>query len=792
LGSDKDSSDTRRAEIEFQTELSNKQKEIEHLRRRLTATQELLIKKESQLNKITSTLGWQLLERFGPVKYRLVLPAYRRVRSLFKARPGSEADTEATYEKWARRSEEFRYNPERAAREIEQLRYKPVISIALPAPGAQEEDLNAAIDSVLGQYYLNWELCITVDGSTTRSARKLIEERAARDPRIKVVFSESDCDSLQAMNLALKVATGEFIGLLYSDVRLTPDAFYEAALTLQSTDADLIYSDEDRVDITGRRREPFFKPAWSPDLLLSFMYIGRFAVYRKELIDRIGGLREGSDGAHDYDLALRFTEQTDKIAHVPRILYHETKARVSSPNLKASQRSAKKALTDALGRRGIEGRAEAETGYDCYSVRRTVSHDSKVTIIIPTRDRLDLLRRCIHSVESKTDYKNYEIIIIDNDSRKAATLHYLKRTPHRVIRCPGPFNYSRLNNTAARQAEGDFLLLLNNDTEVIAGEWLSALVEHAERPEVGAVGAKLLYPGGKVQHAGVILGIGGVADHVHKHVDGARGAGYSNFPDVIRNYSAVTAACLMIRRELFEKMRGFNEADLAIAFNDVDLCLRLRQQGYLIVYTPRALLYHYESATRRSRVRDSEASYLISRWHGELACDPYYNPSLSLAEADFSVDFAKPESFYCIDSHDVSDKTVGEVGPGRCIGQEFFAAQDNLCAISLKFGKARNLSGIIVFHLRESHVSDSDLATVEADASRIQADDWFLFSFDPLRGSGGKWFYFFIEIKSDSQDSILGVRGTSFTGDALGASLVNHQPEDGTLAFRAYCLKQFR
>ncbi|MGA9770103.1 MAG: glycosyltransferase family 2 protein [Blastocatellia bacterium] len=585
-----------------------------------------------------------LHKRYGPVKYGYVLPAYQKVRRFFSP----ELRDDISYQLWAARSEATRYDRERATRYIDRFTYKPTISIILPVYNTRAEYLRKALDSVLDQYYSNWELCVADDASSAPHVRQILSEYSTKDDRIKVIYSEINGGIAKASNRALKLASGEFIGLLDHDDQLTPDALYEVAATLQEAEADLIYTDEDRLDSTGMRVEPAFKPAWSPDLLLSCMYMAHFCVYRKSIVDRLGGFRKGFDGSQDYDLALRFTEESSRIAHIPRILYHWRKVPASAsslPEAKASVTEAgRRALTDALDRRNIKGEVESERFFGFYRVRRRVSGSEKVSIIIPTRDGFENLRRSVLSIESKTDYSNYEIIIVDNGSRKAAMLDYLKRSPHRVIRHDGGFSFSRLNNLAAREARGDYLLFLNDDTEVISNEWLRAMIEQAARPEVGAVGAKLLYRDARLQHAGIILGVRGAAGHAHRYIDGFSGRGYLNYPNVIRNYSAVTAACLMTRRELFDKAGGFDEQSLAVSYNDVDYCLRLRAQKYLIVFTPYALLYHDESATRGLNLYPEEEACIISRWQNAIARDYYYNPNLGSDKEDFSMDFSRPES----------------------------------------------------------------------------------------------------------------------------------------------------
>jgi GT2 family glycosyltransferase len=586
-----------------------------------------------------------LHRRYGPIKYKYVLPAYQRLGAWLRLRPVSDSDPKA-HAQLNGHYEHLRYDRNRAIERIKQFAYTPIISVILPVYNPRPYQLQKAIESVLSQHYFYWELCVCDDASTEPRIREMLEEYRARDARIKLEFSESNAGIARASNRALEMATGEFIGLLDHDDELTPDALYEVAATVQETDADLIYSDEDRLDQKGRRAEPVFKPAWSPDLLLSCMYIGHFCAYRKSIVERIGGFRPGFDGSQDYDLALRFTEATSKIAHIPKILYHWR--RVSSS---ASARSVarpgvteagRRTLIEALSRRQIDGEVETENVYGFYRVRRKLNCKKLVSIIIPTRDGEKRLRRCISSIEAKTDYRNHEILIVDNGSRNTGTLDYLKRLPYRVIRLDEPFNFSHLNNVAAGETTGEYLLFLNDDTEVINAQWMTSMVEQAQREEVGAVGAKLLYANGRIQHAGIILAAGGPS-HAHRGVDGFSGAGYLNYPNAIRNYSAVTAACLMIRRDVFLSAGGFDADRFAVSYNDVDLCLRLRRQGYLIVYTPYALLYHYESATRGANHYPREEASLRARWHSELMSDRYYNPNLS-ALGDFSVDGSNPES----------------------------------------------------------------------------------------------------------------------------------------------------
>jgi O-antigen biosynthesis protein len=735
-----------------------------------------------------------LHRRYGPIKYKYVLPAYQRLGTWLRPKPPSDSDRK-TYAQWNGRCEQLRYDRNRAVERINQFTHTPIISIILPVYNPPPYQLQKAIESVLSQYYSYWELCICDDASTEPRIREVLDEYRARDARIRLAFSESNVGIAGASNRALEMATGEFIGLLDHDDELTPDALYEVAATVQETDADLIYSDEDRLDHKGRRAEPVFKPAWSPDLLLSCMYIGHFCVYRKSIVNSIGGFRPGFDGSQDYDLALRFTEASCKIAHIPKILYHWRKvsSSASAPSVArlAVTEAGRRALIEALSRRQIDGEVEAENVYGSYRVRRRLNCEKLVSIIIPTRDGVKRLRRCISSIEAKTDYRNHEILIVDNGSRDTGTLDYLKRSPHRVIRLDEPFNFSRLNNLAARETTGEYLLFLNDDTEVINAEWMTSMVEQAQRAEVGAVGAKLLYANGRIQHAGIILGAGGPS-HAHSGVDGFSGAGYLNYPNAIRNYNAVTAACLMIRRDVFLSAGGFDADRFAVSYNDVDLCLRLRRQGYLIVYTPYALLYHNESATRGINRYPQEEASLRARWQSELMSDCYYNPNLS-ATGNFSVDGSNPESLICAFAQEASETMLCRLDRATTIGQAFSIEHDNLCAIAVRLQPAtRDGHGVLRLHLRESSLSDSDLAVSDVEASQLRSNEWCLFSFDCVRDTRGRRFYFFLELHTASPSDAVDVCGQAVTDAAAGPHFENHVAAPGSVAFRVHSLLPFR
>ncbi|MGE5655405.1 MAG: tetratricopeptide repeat protein [Actinomycetota bacterium] len=537
---------------------------------------------------------------------------------------------------------------------VELLNYKPLISVIVPAYNTPEEFLREAIESVRNQVYPYWELCIADDASTAPHVRKVLEEYKAKDGRIKVAYRTQNGHISRASNSALEIATGEFITLLDHDDLMTPDALYEVALMLnRHPEADMIYSDEDKLTADGKLIGPYFKPEWCPDSFLSRMYTCHLGTYRRSIIKEIGGFRAGFEGAQDYDLVLRFTEKTNKIYHIPKVLYHwrmHSGSTAGSTEAKPYAYEASiKALQEAIDRRGEPGRIEEVPDYlGHYIVRYQIRDYKLVSIIIPTRDHGDVLDKCLESIFTKSVYPNYEVIVIDNGSREKQTAEvfakWTVKEPNRFKCYPLdiPFNFSKINNYAVSKARGDYLLFLNNDTEVITSDWIDAMVEQAQRSSIGAVGVKLLYPDHTIQHAGVVVGILGVAGHIY--------IGFpSNFPGYfsnvvgMNNLSAVTGACLMCRREVFEQVGGFDE-ELAVAYNDVDLCLKLTVKGYYNIYVPHVSLYHHESKSRgyedtpekQARWR-KEADLLERRWPQFIDNDPCYSPHLTRSRQDFSI-----------------------------------------------------------------------------------------------------------------------------------------------------------
>ncbi|MEP6484122.1 MAG: glycosyltransferase family 2 protein [Rudaea sp.] len=523
----------------------------------------------------------------------------------------------------------------------------PMISIVMPVYDVDPRWLLAAVNSVRQQFYTKWELCIADDASRRTETRKALDDiERLGDERIKIKRLKKNAGIAEASNAALQMATGEFVGLLDNDDELTRDALFEVAQCVLSTDADMVYSDEDKIDPSGLHVEPHFKPDYAPDYLVCNNYICHFSVFRKSLLDGIGGFRAGFEGAQDFDLILRATEKTQRIEHIAKVLYHWRKTESSTATSsvlkpKASQAGIR-ALTESLQRRGIDARVDNGPFPTTYRVRRRIEGRPLVSILVPFRDKPELLSTCVRSILDKTNYSNYEIVGIDNGSSDEAT-HSLMRDLEshdsrvRFVRFDAPFNYSSINNFGASNSRGEYLVLLNNDTEIIARDWLGAMLEYAQRPDVGVVGAKLLYTDKRIQHAGVIVGIGGVAGHAHlmEHSDEP---GYFSRAQLPQNLSAVTFACAMIRRDVFDQLGGLNETNLTVAFNDIDFCLRARESGYLVVYTPYAELFHHESRSRgyednpEKQARFSlEIQYMQMRHRETLERgDPYYNPNLSL------------------------------------------------------------------------------------------------------------------------------------------------------------------
>ncbi len=586
------------------------------------------------------------------------LNAAEEILATLPADLGEDADVQTDdYARWVDLYDTITEPDRRAIRaRLLRMPYQPLISVVMPVYNTPGDFLRQAIASVQAQLYTNWELCIADDASPDPQVFALLQELALADPRIKVVRRDTNGHISAASNSALALATGEFVALMDHDDVLPEHALFEVVACLnENRELDLIYSDEDHVDQHGTRSNAYFKPDFNLDLLLGHNLISHFGVYRRSLLEEIGGFRLGFEGSQDYDLALRTVDATtpDRIHHIPAVLYHWRSntgdATFSESAMQRCIDTARQALVDHLERRGQAGDVVSHPRLPTWQlVRRKVPEPAPlVTVIIPTKDKAEILEPCVEGVLNRTRYANLEVLIVDHQSTDPAAVRLLARLAEdprvEVMSYEGPFNYAAINNTAVARARGSVLALLNNDVDVIDPDWLDEMVSLAVLPEVGAVGAKLLYPDGRIQHAGVILGTGGVAATTSSARRRARRL-FRTRRVARRRVAAVTAACLVIRRSVFEEVGGFDEVNLPVAFNDVDLCLKIGEAGYRNVWTPEARLYHHESISRGSdqvgeRLErfNREVEFMLQKWQGSLDDDPFYNPNLNLSTADFSL-----------------------------------------------------------------------------------------------------------------------------------------------------------
>ncbi|RDU22142.1 glycosyltransferase family 2 protein [Anaerosacchariphilus polymeriproducens] len=525
----------------------------------------------------------------------------------------------------------------------------PYISVVVPAFETPENFLRELIECMQKQSYRNWELCIA-DASIAKDVENVV--KSYHDERIKYKRLEENAGISENTNRAIEMAEGEFIGLLDHDDLLAFDSMYQIAKVIdENIEVDVIYSDEDKISEDSKEHfRPHFKPDFNLDLLRSNNYICHFFVVRKSLAAQVGGIRQEFDGAQDYDFIFRCIENARLIKHIPRILYHWRVHKNSTAENPASKMYAyeagKRAIEEHLMRQGVEGNVCHTRDIGFYRVNYPVTGNPFVSIIIPNKDNVDILNRCLESIEN-SNYKNYEIIIVENNSEEDRTFSYYreleKKENLRVVVWEKEFNYSAINNFGRRFANGEYLVLLNNDIEIIENQWLEEMLGHCQRPEVGIVGARLFYPDDTIQHAGTVIGIGGIAGHIFTGLPRSH-TGYMHKAGLQLNLSAVTAACLMVKTQVFDQVNGFEEK-LSVAFNDVDFCLKVRQADYLVVYDPYVEAYHYESKTRgaedsKEKVRrfQSEIEFMRERWiHILKEGDPYYNPNLTLTKWNYSL-----------------------------------------------------------------------------------------------------------------------------------------------------------
>lgn len=675
----------------LEAEVKETRKVLDHTRHQLESelrrTHDALAERSAHLDRVLASpslrVGRALL---APA--RLILRAWR----LFRAFPGQvrrrgiravpallrggarrlvTPDPDVSYVDWLRQNAAF--GPEQRAaleQQLENLRVQPLISIVMPAYNSEPRFLREAVDSVREQVWPHWELLLVDDASDDPTTLAVLAELEDVDERVRVLRRRENGHISAASNTALEQARGEWVGFLDHDDRLAPDALFRVAEVIaDDPGVGLIYSDEDKIRENGERYEPYFKPDWNPDLLRSQNYINHFSVYRRDLLDAVGGLREGFEGAQDYDLVLRVTERLEPgaIRHIPRVLYHWRAVETSTAHAGEAKpyaiEAARRALQEHLER---IGRPEATVlpapGFEgmWWRVRYGLPDPvPRVSVLMPTRNGLHVLMDAVASVLDEADYPDVELIVIDNASDDPATLRYLEFLRQdarvKVVRDERPFNFSQLNNDAVPCATGSVLVFLNNDVKAQDRGWLRELVSHALRPEVGMVGAHLVFADDTIQHAGCILGVGGVAAHAFLlQPDGS--PGYMGRAGLIQNYSAVTAACVAMRRTVFDEVGGFDAEHLKVAFNDVDLCLKVLKAGYRNLWTPYARLYHFESISRgyedtpekQERFR-GEIAYMRRQWGDLLDADPAYNPNLSLEDAQFRLARAPrlPDETHC-------------------------------------------------------------------------------------------------------------------------------------------------
>ena len=591
-----------------------------------------------KLSPYTILKGLRYMKHYGPKEFWI------RLHERFEPE-------EVPYGPWY---EEYKVKPEELEKQKKKKwNYEPKISVVVPAYKTPEKFLREMIDSLLAQSYVNWELCIANASPDEAGMSQILEEYCKKDARICVKPLLNNAGIAENTNEALKMATGDFIGLLDHDDLLAPNALYEIACYLENDpEADGVYTDEDKVTTElDEHFQPHLKPDFNLDLLRSNNYICHFFVVRQSIIRKVGGFRQEFDGAQDHDFIFRCVEEAGRIGHVPEILYHWRTHKASTADNPASKMYAfeagRRAIEAHLERMGQKGTVTHTPDLGFFRVQYPVQGSPMVSIIIPNKDEKESLEACLHSIKEKTAYQNYEILIIENNSVSEEIFAYYKEIEKdpkiRVLRWEREFNYSAINNFGVQHANGDYLLFLNNDVTVITPDWIEEMLGMCQREEVGAVGVKLLYPDDTIQHAGCVIGIGGIAGHMFVDMPANR-TGYLHKASIIQDMSAVTAACMMMKRTAFEEAGGFTE-ELAVAFNDVDLCLKVRKSGRLIVYDPYVQLYHMESKTRgaedsEAKVRrfQEEIEYMREHWIDILKNgDPYYNKNLSLTKWNYSL-----------------------------------------------------------------------------------------------------------------------------------------------------------
>ncbi len=580
------------------------------------------------------------------VRDKILLGLNRANGTGFEAYDGNQA-----YADWCDRNEFSEQDRRDLRDEAAALVDPPLISVLTPVYNTPAEFLRLAIESVRRQLYPNWELCLADDASTEPQVRSILEEYAALDPRIRITFRASNGNISAASNSALEMARGEYVALLDHDDELAEHALLRMAQAIVADrEVDFLYSDEDKMELDGTRLDPFFKPDWSPEYFLSCMYTCHLGVYRTSLVREVGGFRTEFDSAQDYDLALRVVARKPKVHHVADVLYHwrklPTSTAVSHSAKPHAHEIARRAVQNYLETVGTPGQALAGPVIGFHRVRYKIQGRPLVSIVIPTAGREAVIRgrktsylaMCIESIKSRTSYKNYEIVVVDNNDLSDGHMRLLEEHKVRRVSFTDPFNLASKMNLGGAKAAGDYLLFLNDDIEVISPDWIDSMLEYAQLPDIGGVGARLYFPDGRLQHVGVTI-LDGNPGHPFYGFAGEN-IGYFCGNVVARNYAAVTGACFLTRAEVFQEVGGFSEA-FPLNYNDVDLCLRIGEQGYRIVYVPYARLYHHESASKEG-VYETELQAFQKRWCPTWRRDPYYNPHLSTCHGDFRIAAPSP------------------------------------------------------------------------------------------------------------------------------------------------------
>lgn len=647
---------------------------------------------------------------------------------------------------------------------------------------AQARTVTTFNDSVSGPDFL----LIVLAKGTVGYPRSLLPEQTYQRwsaVRVDVPAEPSDYDWVvlsARVNELVKFSTAQYISIIDEDCVLSPDCLQHLAAVLTAHDADYIYTDEDDIAPDGRRSNPILKPSWSPTFFLSEPYTGNLSVFRRVTFLAAGGFRGHFGEAMLYDAVLRVTERSDKVYHVPRVLYHATN-RVEGSSMGRCQ-----AVAEALERRGVRANIEMDAGGK-WEIAWSSALPARVSIIILTRNGGTRLRRCIESLRSNTTHGDLEIVVVNHDSTDPVTIEFLDSAPVRVLSYSGPFNFARMNNMAAATCQSDYLVFLNDDTEILDPGWLPALLGQAQRPHIGVVGARLLYPDGRIQHAGVYTGRG-VAQHIFRLLPNEPDLPYYFWTNRAREVAAVTGACMAVRRSVYESLGGMNDT-LAVSFNDIDLCLRARKAGLTIIYEPRATLIHHESASRPAVVDQFEVSYMYRHWGEELLDDPYNHPNLRLDCESFPMGVDVPEAVDRVLTYSQAEGVIGPMDRLRPVAQTFRMDRDYLCGVAIQFGTYGCVSrGSIDIEVKALDGDPCSLRTVQVDASAVRDTAYHHVFFDPIHHSASREFSLTIAFKPLTFWDQMTVWRGSMAACGIPVCSVAGRLQYGPICFRVFSL----